>query len=64
MPSQLEETDLIPRIGKPILSQLWPVYLLCIIPNGSFYAYEVKVNKDIFKYQEKDKTNLSVPEIF
>ena len=26
-----------------------------IIPNGCFDAYEVKVNKDIFKYQEKVK---------
>ena len=25
------------------------------IPNGCFDAYEVKVNKDIFKYQEKVK---------
>ena len=25
------------------------------IPNGCFNAYEVKVNKDIFKYQEKVK---------
>ena len=25
------------------------------IPNGRFDAYEVKVNKDIFKYQEKVK---------
>ena len=26
-----------------------------IIPNGCFHAYEVKVNKDMFKYQEKVK---------
>ena len=25
------------------------------IPNGCFDAYEVKINKDIFKYQEKVK---------
>ena len=25
------------------------------IPNGCFDAYEVKVNRDIFKYQEKVK---------
>ena len=25
------------------------------IPNGCFDAYEVKVNKDIFQYQEKVK---------
>ena len=25
------------------------------IPNGCFDAYEVKVNEDIFKYQEKVK---------
>ena len=25
------------------------------IPNGCYDAYEVKVNKDIFKYQEKVK---------
>ena len=25
------------------------------IPNGYFDAYEVKLNKDIFKYQEKVK---------
>ena len=24
-----------------------------LIPNGTFDAYEVKVNKDIFQYQEK-----------
>ena len=35
-----------------------------ILPNGCFDAYEVKVNKDIFKYQEKGKSNLSIPEIF
>ena len=35
------------------------------IPNGCFDAYEVKVNKDIFKYVSgKGKTNLSIPEIF
>ena len=28
------------------------------IPNGYFDAYEVKVNKDIFKYQEKVKLRL------
>ena len=26
-----------------------------VIPNGCVDAYEVKVNKDIFKYQEKVK---------
>ena len=26
-----------------------------LIPNGCFDAYDVKVNKDIFKYQEKVK---------
>ena len=39
------------------------------IPNGCLDAYEVKVNIDISKYQEKVKlmgtqTNLSIPEIF
>ena len=34
------------------------------IPNGWLDAYEVKVNIDIFKYQEKGETNLSIPEIF
>ena len=30
-------------------------YILQPIPNGCIDAYEVKVNKDIFKYQEKVK---------
>ena len=34
------------------------------IPNGCFDAYEVKVNKDISKYQEKVKHNLSIPDIY
>ena len=29
--------------------------LASFIPNGCFDAYEVKVNQDIFKYQEKVK---------
>ena len=33
------------------LSDKWRIH----IPNGCFDAYEVKVNKDIFKYQEKVK---------
>ena len=37
-----------------------------ILAIGNLDAYELKVNKDIFKYQEKviSKTNLSIPEIF
>ena len=35
------------------------------IPNGCLDAYEVKLNKDIFKYiSDKGTTNLSIPEIF
>ena len=38
-------------------------YLLLIIPNGCVDAYEVKVNKGIFKYISGiGKTNLSIPE--
>ena len=39
--------------------------LVLVIPNGCLDAYEVKVNIDIFQYQEKVKlSNLSFPEIF
>ena len=40
---------------RHIHSDIFIVCMVLIIPNGCFDAYEVKVNKDIFKYQEKVK---------
>ena len=51
--------SLCPNFNLPLVKQkcmlVWIFNMVFNISNGCFDAYEVKVNKDIFKYQEKVK---------
>ena len=53
MPSPLRVMQKPEIVGKKA-QKIWRTAVL-FIPNGCFDAYEVKVNKDIFKYQEQVK---------